>query len=101
MLLIDILYKLTAASKIRSSLSGQAGHGQLDVSCRGPAPGDVSYHYHEAEKRQIFEGPKERGLAMSQGLNAAPFQGLPASRPLGQCMHSRAFVYATQCHRDL
>ena len=101
MLLIDILYKLTAASKIRSSLSGQAGHGQLDVSCRGPASGDVSYHYHEAKKRQIFEGLKERRLAMRQRLNAAPFQGLPASRPLGKCMHSRAFVYATQCHRDL
>ena len=35
-LLIDILYKLTAASKLCSSLSGQAGHGQLDMSWTSP-----------------------------------------------------------------
>jgi hypothetical protein len=33
---IDILYKLTAASKLCSSLYGQAGHGQLDVLWTSP-----------------------------------------------------------------
>ena len=64
----DVLYKL-AASKLCSSVTGQA---MVSLMCRGPSPDDVSYQSHEAEKRQIFEGLKERGLAMSKGLDDIP-----------------------------
>jgi aspartate/methionine/tyrosine aminotransferase len=64
----DVLYKL-AASKLCSSVTGQA---MVSLMCRGPSPDDVSYQSHEAEKRQIFEGLKERGLAMSKGLDNIP-----------------------------
>jgi aspartate/methionine/tyrosine aminotransferase len=65
---IDVLYKL-AASKLCSSVTGQA---MVSLMCRGPSPDDVSYQSHEAEKRQIFDGLKERGLAMSKGLDDIP-----------------------------
>lgn len=65
---IDILYKL-AASKLCSNAPGQA---MVSLVCRGPSPGDVSYETHKKEQRAIFEGLRDRAMAMSRGLDAIP-----------------------------
>jgi len=64
----DIIYKL-AASKLCSNASGQA---MVSLMVRGPKPGDVSYESHEKEKKDLFEGLKERALLVSQGLDGIP-----------------------------
>ena len=61
----DILYKL-AASKLCSNVPGQA---MVSLMCRGPNAGDVSYDSHEREKREVFEGLRERAQLVSEGLN--------------------------------
>ena len=62
----EILYKL-AASKLCSNAPGQA---MVSLMCHGPNQGDESYESHEAEKRAVFEGLKERAMVMSKGLDS-------------------------------
>ena len=72
----EILYKL-AASKLCSSAVGQA---MVSLMCRGPESTDESHVTHEDEKREIFEGLKERGMIMSKGLDDIPgFSCQPAT----------------------
>lgn len=73
---VDILYKL-AASKLCSNGTGQA---MVSLMCKGPSPTDLSYASHEAEKKAIFEGLKERASKMSKGLDSIPgFSCQPAT----------------------
>lgn len=72
----DILYKL-AASKLCSNAPGQA---MVSLMCCGPNPDDSSFASHEAEKRAVFEGLKDRALVMSKGLDSIPgFSCQPAT----------------------
>ena len=41
----------------------------VSLMCRGPNAGDVSYDSHEREKREVFEGLRERAQLVSEGLN--------------------------------
>jgi aspartate/methionine/tyrosine aminotransferase len=65
---LDELYKL-ASSTLCSTLSGQI---MTSLMVRGPAPGDVSYVSHEAEKLAIYESLKRRSTIVSNGLNQIP-----------------------------
>lgn len=63
---VDILFKLQS-SKLCSNTLGQA---MMSLQCRGPNPGDVSYQSHQAEKRILFEGLRDRALLVSNGLDS-------------------------------
>lgn len=60
------IYKLASAS-LCSTVPGQV---MTALMVRGPAPGDVSYESHEAEKKAIFESLKRRSKLVSDGLNS-------------------------------